>query len=350
MIANRPLNYQAIALEEAETEIRIIVKNDYFNRTPRNITNEKIRRVIISALKKIRIPDLRDAAKESLLSFYNRQYKEISLLSPTSAVIMSALFSYLSGEKRQVLRAKNILLNNGIRIVSGKVDYKLGGKFGVPMQKFSADYFRENVKPVYDRLLKQQSMDPADISGRNTLRNRAEMEVRYNEHLEEIDRLKKSGTKLVIVSTHSDCSERCAPYQGKVFSLDGTSGTTEDGRKYVPLEVATDVWYTTKAGKRYKNGLLGFNCRHFLVPYKNGFRFEEPNAELERKEYAITIKQRALERNVRKWRDIAIQYKNSGDRNAYLEARRKAIEWNKEYIEYSKNNNRAYYPSRTKVI
>ena len=208
---------------------------------------------------------------------------------------------------------------------------------------------RDNVKPALDRLAAQQARDPDDVSGRNTLRNRAEMEVRYNAHLEQIAALREQGVNLVICSTHADCSERCRPWQGRVYSLDGTRGRTDDGRSYVPLEEATDIYYTTKAGKTYKNGLLGFNCRHFLVPYKSGYRFPKPNAAEERREYEITQEQRRLETVVRKWRTKAVEYKNT-DRENYLKARSNAIAANKAYIAFSKQNNRAYYPSRTALL
>lgn len=220
---------------------------------------------------------------------------------------------------------------------------------GVPTQRYSEEYIKKYVRPVFDRLAKQYPKDPGDISGRNTLRNRAEMEVRYNDHTQSIADLKASGAKLVIASAHADCSERCAPWQGRVYSLDGTRGVTDDGRSYVPLEDATDVYYTTKAGKTYKNGLLGFNCRHFLVPYKSGYRFPKPNAAEERRQYAITEQQRRMEREVRKWRTIAIESKGQ-DPERYSEARKKAIEANRAYINFSKENGRAYYPSRTKIL
>lgn len=222
--------------------------------------------------------------------------------------------------------------------------------YGAPMQKYSKDYMEENVKPVFDRLIKQYPKDPGDVSGRNSLRNRAEMEARYNGHLENIEELRKQGNKLVVASSHSDCSERCQKWQGRVYSLDGTSGVAPDGRKYVPLENATDVYYTTKAGKTYKNGLLGFNCRHYLVPYKDGFAFPKVSPKTEREEYKITQKQRALERNVRYWRTEALMYKGTPNKEYYNIARNSAVEANKQYIAYSKANNRAYYPSRTKII
>lgn len=141
-----------------------------------------------------------------------------------------------------------------------RAQYDTTRPLGVAMQKYADDYIRENVRPVLNELARQQAKDPDDVSGRNSLRNRAEMEARYQGHIDNIQRLRDSGARLVVASTHADCSERCRPWQGRVYSLDGTSGTTDDGRKYVPLETATDVWYTTKSGKRYKNGLLGFNC------------------------------------------------------------------------------------------
>lgn len=220
---------------------------------------------------------------------------------------------------------------------------------GVPMQRYSEVYIKEQVRPVLNRLAEQYPKDPGDIRGRNSLRNRAEMEVRYDGHTQNVAELKAQGVRLVIASSHADCSDRCRPWQGRVYSLDGTSGTTDDGRRFVPLEQATDVYYTTKAGKTYKNGLLGFNCRHYLVAYQSGYRFPEPDAAEEKRQYDITNEQRRLERVVRKWRTIAVESKGQ-DHARYLTARRNAIAANKAYIKFSIDNGRAYYPSRTKLI
>lgn len=249
--------------------------------------------------------------------------------------------------------AKNMPLKRAEELISS-VNF-----YGTELRKFSQDYIQKNVKPVFERLSKQYPFDPDSISNKdtyigaynkhiNSLRNRAELEVRYNGHLENIEKMKQ-GNKLVIASSHADCSERCAKWQGRVFSLDGTYGVTPDGRKYVPLEVATDVYYTTKSGKRWKNGLLGFNCRHYLVPYKDGFRFPKPNAAEERKQYAITEEQRHLERNVRYWRTRAI-YEKDIDIKAYDKALKKVNFWNDTYIDFSRKNGRAYYPSRTNIF
>ena len=329
-------------MEEAETEIRRTVKDEYFKKTPKAALDAKINNIIKGALKKITIPDLALAAKRSLINFYIRQYNEIIKLNGQKFLILLAILELLKDKplNYKKIEAEKLLTNIGI---------SKSNLSGVPLQKFSENYIKENVKPVLDKLSKQFTLDPDDVTGRNSLRNRAEMEVRYHGHLEQIQELKSNGNKLVIASTHADCSDRCRPFQGKVYSLDGTSGTTDDGRKFVPLEEATNVPYTTKAGKTYMNGLLGFNCRHYLVPYKSGFHFPKPDAKEERRQYNITVKQRQLERNVIKWKTIAVENKDV-NKKEYLYARKKAIEWNKVYINFSEKNNRAYYPSRTKIL
>lgn len=347
-------------MEEAETKIRQVTKDEYFKQTPKTAIDRKVATIIREAEKQIKIPALAEAARRSLLRFYDSQYKELRRSFGWQLATLSAIFLLqgrtLSGReikptKAQKERAIQVLETKGI-VPQGRDGEETTANsriLGNAMQKYTRDYMRDNVKPALDRLVGQQARDPDDVTGRNTLRNRAEMEVRYDAHMEQIADFKERGVRLVIASTHADCSERCRPWQGRVYSLDGTRGKTDDGRAYVPLEEATDVPYTTKAGKTYKNGLLGFNCRHYLVEYKKGYRFPKPNAEAERREYAITIEQRRLEREVRKWRTVAVESKDI-DRERYLEAKKRATAANNAYIEFSKQHDRAYYPSRTKLI
>lgn len=385
---------QAIALEEAETKIRQVTKDEYFKQTPKAAIDRKVAAIVREAEKQIKIPALAEAARRSLLRFYDSQYRELRRSFGWQLATLSAIFLLqgrtLSGREikptaAQKAQAVQTLMRHGYTppraadaptgedrtesrapraetpqangagsgtdgtFTDGGDVYEGSRLLGSPMKKYMQSYMRDNVKPALDRLVGQQARDPDDVTGRNTLRNRAEMEVRYQDHLDQIGNFKAGGVKLVIASAHADCSDRCRPWQGRVYSLDGTRGTTDDGRAYVPLEEATDVFYTTKAGKTYKNGLLGFNCRHYLVEYKKGYRFPKPNAEAERREYAITIEQRRLEREVRKWRTVAVESKDI-DRERYSEAKKRATAANNAYIAFSKQHDRAYYPSRTKLI
>lgn len=342
-----------MALEEAETKIRQVTKDEFFKQTRKTAIDRKVYAIIREAMAQIKMPDLRRASEVSLLEFYNRQYRELRR-SFSWQLSMVAALALLNGHRTDGTPVKATTREQSAawRTVEA-AGYSGARVMGVPMQRFSQDYIRENVQPALDRLAKQYPYDPdsglTPQEHRNSLRNRAEFEVRGQAQQDSIDGFRARGVRLVICSTHADCSKRCAPWQGRVYSLDGTSGKTDDGRAYVPLENATEIYDITKAGKRWRNGLLGFNCRHFLVEYKTGYYFPEPNAAEEKKEYMITETQRRLERNVRDWRTVAVENKGV-NHDRYVEARAKAIEWNKRYIEYSQKNNRAYYPSRTKIL
>lgn len=349
--AEKPLNKQAVVVEEAESALRIAAKHGYLNRHPRALMEKEARRVIEGALKRLPNDDLRRAAEVSLWRFFREQLRIWSTIRGERLAVLLAILS-LNGSsaienpipKQEALRAVKEYAGPAFVDYTGDIR-----QMGVPLGRFGEEHTRKLVRPVLDRLRRQKALDPGDVDKRNSLRNRAEMEVRYQDNLSQIERLREKGERLVIASTHADCSERCRGWQGRVYSLDGTSGTTPDGRKYVPLEEATDVWYVTKAGKRYKNGLLGFNCRHRLVPYKNGLAAPSVPAEVEVEEYAVTQKQRQLERNVRRWRAEAEMTKGL-DPKAYRKAREKALGWNRRYISFSKAHGRAYYPSRTRII
>lgn len=343
-------------MEEAETKIRQVTKDEFFKQTRKTAIDRKVYSIIREAMAQIKIPDLRRAAEASLLEFYSRQYRELRRSFSWQLPMVAAL-ALLNGHRTDgtPVRATMREQSAAWRTVEA-AGYSGARVMGVPMQRFSQDYIRENVQPALDRLAKQYPYDPdsglTPQEHRNSLRNRAEFEVRGQAQQDSIDGFRSRGVKLVICSTHADCSERCRPYQGRVYSLDGTRGRTDDGRDYVPLEEATNNprdSYVTKAGKVWQNGLLGFNCRHFLVEYKSGYHFPKPDVKSERKEYMITETQRRLERNVREWRTRAVEAKGVNPEE-YKYARKKAIEWNERYIEYSQKNDRAFYPSRTKIL
>ena len=290
-------------------------------------------------------------AAYSLWQFYNRQWREFSRLQATKGLVWLYLLSIAENGSKNVKKtvsrsaAKSALQGMGFSVSEGDAPIING----VPAKMYAKRYFNEFVKPTFDRLLADEPRDPHDLSGRNTLRNRAEMEVRYNGHLEQIKDLRDSGEKLVIASTHSDCSDRCRPWQGRVYSLDGSSGKTDDGRSYVPLETATDIYYTTKAGKTYKNGLLGFNCRHHLVPYRSGFHFPKWKKSTEDREYTITKKQRYLERGIRMWKNRADMMRGQSAED-YKEAKRKIRQWNERYEKFCQENDRAVERTRTTIL
>lgn len=87
------------------------------------------------------------------------------------------------------------------------------------------------------------------------------------------------------------------------------------------------------------------------MPYKTNMVIPFVDKATQQKERVINTRQRELEREVRHWRVQALMHKGvMGERQEYLTARRKAIEANREYVRFSKDNGRAYYPSRVKLL
>ncbi len=350
ILADSRLNAQVLTVEEAETLIRRVVKDELFRRITRKEADEKVKEIIIAALKRIKIPSLREVARMSLVSFYNRERAIARDIALNHLYIFLALLFY-SGTRKEVYG--DVLSSREARkIISYEYDGYAAKEIinrGVALDMYQEDYFRKYIKPTLDLMAKERAIDPTAnnyIGRRLSLMARAELEVRYKFHQDTIEDFKKRGVKLVVVSTHADWSDRCFPWQGRVYSLDGTSGIAPDGRPYVPLETATNI--LTPNGKWY-NGLFGFNCRHTMREYRDGLTFPTVDRETARREYAITKKQRAMEREIRRTRAEAETFRGI-DPARYKQLKSEAQRAYKEYQRFSRKNGRAYFPSRTKII
>lgn len=218
---------------------------------------------------------------------------------------------------------------------------------------YIANYYRQFTTAIND-LAENSISEPLPlltkdkIKGAMSLRSLVEMNIRQNFHQEQFETFKKNGKKLAWVSTHADCSERCEPYQGKLYSLDGSSGTI-DGYRYEPIEKATDIFVRTKNGRLWKNGLFGFNCRHRLIDYEPNVRppLDYTSKEIA-KEREITNRQRALERSIFKKKLEAELIKGfNPERSKSL--RTKATQLYKTYKAFSEENNHAFYPARVSI-
>lgn len=342
-----PLNEQASVLADAQTDIKTAIKQGVLGGESGRSVRERVRKIIARALAKIRSPTLREDAQKSLFSFANGAYgRFVSALGsipraalPAAVTLTAAVTALQAGDTffPQTKAQRN----------AAQILYREYGN-GIPLQEFQQVYMRR-VADALIELAESNALDPNDFTGRNSLRNLAEMQVRYERHREEIEMLRKSGARLVVCSVHGDCSKRCAPWQGRIYSLDGTRGKTEDGRSFVPLEEATDVYYTTKAGRTYKNGLLGFNCRHKLYEYTPRMAIPTVSEEEQKREYAITQRQRAMEREVIRARENALAAKNVNTAE-YRKWRKIAIARNNAYKQFSKEHGRAYYPDRVRIL
>lgn len=191
--------------------------------------------------------------------------------------------------------------------------------------------------------LKTHKIPMANLNPRNIV----EMAVRWDKYKEEKARLKANGVRLVYVPPHANCSKRCQPYQGKVYSL---TGQTErfDGRVFPPIEDAADN--VTVRGKKdpsrvYAAGLFAYNCRHRMVPYQEGQNVEVIPAEAIERRRELETKQRELERDVRylkeKYTLLRIVRDESGNKNLAPEVKEACAAWKasrEKYFDFCEKN------------
>lgn len=155
------------------------------------------------------------------------------------------------------------------------------------------------------------------------------------------------GINLIEISSHMGARPLCAPYQGRIFSRDGTSGVTTDGRgneiKYTPLS-------ETSFGE--PAGLFGINCGHIQYPFSPGCSFqtyfpypEEENAE----RYKQFQRQRYMERQIRSTKRECMMYNETGDKEAFSKASLRLSNQRTQYSEYCKETGLAQHNDRTQV-
>lgn len=336
-IVKSPLNWQAGEIEDTQTEIKVYLKKAVLNGFGRAKISEDIQKIIQTLIDRLKSEELKIKARESLLRFADRVYVYVkNTYGLASATIVSALLKVAQdgGTPKQRDIVRDFAFKNDINAYN----------ISEPLDMYSKDY----MELVERRMSALADIEPKDdVRSRVTLRNVAEMQVRFERNMENIESEREKGNNLVWILPHANCSERCQKWQGKLYSLDGTSGTI-DGISYQPIENAMNVYETTKGGKIYRNGCLsGFNCRHKLGPYKDKNVPDMIPARIIQKTRDVEQKQRYLENMTRKWRE---RYLLADGAESRKKARLKALQWAEIYKRFSRANDMPYYESRIKVI
>ncbi|MEN0666918.1 phage minor capsid protein [Caldifermentibacillus hisashii] len=123
----------------------------------------------------------------------------------------------------------------------------------------------------------------------------------YNEL--RISRMDQYGVDLVLVSSHPDPREACAPIQGKVASIKNPSSNP----KYPSIY---EFGYGEPAGLR------GINCRHMFYPFVEGLnvnnQIQYSEADMKRNR-ELSQKQRYYERQIRKAKRSLMLAEEIGD-------------------------------------
>lgn len=339
-------SWQVLAVESAQTELKLAAKNAVLTDAPFQKANEEFSRII---------KELTDELENERLIIRCRQVLPVF-----------ALRVYIGLLKVFGLGTPNNLLALGtIQTVGGELG-KIAAQAIETIPKMSVRewaynratpnfvQYSEVQKRVVQGLKEIAAMEPKpDYTSNINLRNIAEMEIRYQHQVGELDRLRENGTRLVWIEPHSNCSKRCEKYQGKLYSLDKTRGAV-DGEPFAPLEVATNNpadRYTTKAGITYQNGCItGFNCRHRLIPYNKGNKPSPVPAKVIERARRIEEEQRRMEREIRRWREVRLMLGDIGAGKAYTAANKRCVQLREKYEAFSRKNNVPFFRERLRVI
>src|SRR5690554_847069 len=177
-----------------------------------------------------------------------------------------------------------------------------------------------------------------------SLRNRAEMAIRYEANLADLQRFIDQGIEYVWTTSHPDASPRCAPHQGKLYSINAKN--KQGMHNGIPYTYLPNILKLNEG-----NSIInGYNCRHRLIPYQDGSSppTEYTKEEIKR-EYAIDQKQRYYENNIRQLKSEERLMRKSGYLEEAKKLRKKWRRMNKEYEIFSLENKRAFYRWRTIV-
>lgn len=138
------------------------------------------------------------------------------------------------------------------------------------------------------------------------------------------------GIHLVVVSAHANTCPKCEPWQGKILIDDVFSHPNKE--------------YIEKYRDKYKlvseaieKGLLHPNCRHSLITYFEGVTRlpKVPDGKEAIKVYEAEQRQRALERDIRKWKRIEV---GSVDEENKIKAANNVRTLQNKLKEHIKNN------------
>lgn len=288
-------------VEAAQSEIKLLVRDAVLQNKSREEIRAATRDVIKKYLDKIEHEEVKVRAAEALPKFAADIYSK--MLAMFAAARIAA--SFLRPKTKEAAKRLRVLKE---RTSEADLLSILDDEDAYNIEVNDRAYFELYHRKVRDTLAGILSSQARPQYGSHVnLRNIAEMTVRYDRQKAHLENIRRSGQKLVWIEPHANCSKRCEPWQGRLYSLDGTSGKA-DGISYIPIEAATDQFYTTKSGRTYKNGCItGYNCRHKTIPFdgRESRPVEIPAAVVEKKRQEEEM-QRSMERRIRYEREKAI--------------------------------------------
>ena len=294
-----------LVIESAQLELKKIIQQGILLDLPKEQLKVQTIDLINRIKEKLRsyetdeqlIQETEFAIKRSFILWYNNLYAQ---LKKTQFIATSQVYT---GDKQ---KTKPIITSDTGGFVIGD-EFKRAKitnlrEFQSIYEEASAGYYynyTERVKQAMDELAQQHlTLD------KYSLRNKAEIKVRYDVINEDLNKLKEKGTKFVVSSAHANASERCQWWQGKIFELDIDIATREMGqydgvkpKQTIKGYIDGKPYYSLK--EACENGFLSYNCQHRLIAYYKGIHIQKYDLVKVEKRRNISQHQRYLERQIR---------------------------------------------------
>ena len=357
-LTNSQFQSQVLPLiEKAETEIKKLVNFYALYLKPKKELREKIEGIIkavdnrlpISLYEKERyIIGLRETAEKMIAKYYDSvvaNFRKIVILLAAVGIASSITTPFILYQKIQKDKDFGVLLQK-----SGEKLEIWGESKGLP-----------NVAN-YPKLVLQKQKELANITttsggdGKHSISlwQKAELDLRHEKQMDMIQNLKDNNVRLAWTSSHPDCSKRCEKWQGKLFDLQAESSQLSGHRMNYKVDGHTVYCFNEVISQVDKYGytnniIVGFNCRHKLIPYTKGSSAPtEYTADEIKKERIINANLREMERKIRYYKTQAMLY-NKTDKSLSVRYERMAKVLFERYKRYANKNGYAWYEYRTKI-
>jgi hypothetical protein len=200
-----------------------------------------------------------------------------------------------------------------------------------------------------------------------SLWQKAELDVRYENQMQNLQNLRVQGIRYAYISSHPNCSKRCQCWQGSLVALEGHAVAPQKVVNYKSFKYSkssyamgkvdgktvyslSDIMATVDSRYGYHNNIIsGFNCRHRLIPYNGQLPPKEFNEEDIKKQREIESKIRELERTIRLKKKQLKLYNELGDKKAILILKKEIKRLTEYYETFCEKNGYAWYQYRIEV-
>lgn len=342
-----------LKIEESKILVKKITTEALATPTSEELVKDKINSVLKSCKDFLsgygtNYQELIKSSYNGLRSLANRCLNEVQSFfknNKDNLLAKSLAQAFAKSDKPKKTVNRTFVINGGEATLEENMSVKFketSGEFGY--DQMIIDDYQARVKEAINTISKQTLTEKTfrEVNGRKvgapvfvSIRNKAEMAVRYDAMKEELKELVADKEQYVIVSQHADASLRCSPLQGLLYKLDVNPeehvkvvlSSKELGSKK-PKEIGKvdgNPYYSLKEAMSY--GLFSYNCRHRFIKYIPGqkitpqYQYDSKAAEAKRE---IDTNMRTLERQIRMLKEREVLSLDLKERKAYIKASKQA--------------------------